>query len=47
MEQKPLVIHCTYDEHGPELRDLIMNSFRLFVQARIGIFANHTEDALS
>ena len=47
MEQKPLVIHCIYDEHGPELRDLVMSSFRAFIQAELRIIAKPASDALS
>ena len=47
MEQKPLVVHCTYDEQGPELRDLILNTFRAFVKTELHIIAKPAGDTLS
>ena len=47
MENKPLTVHCSYDEQGPELCDLIVKSFEQFAQTELHIFAKPVKDVLS
>ena len=47
METKTLTVHCTYDEQGPDLQDLITESFRTFVKKELRIFEKSTKDVLS
>ena len=47
MEGNNLTIHCFYDEHGPELQDLIQESFDEYVKEELHIFAIPPKDVLS
>lgn len=47
MEKKALTVHCSFDEHGPALQDLISKSFKGYVKTELHIFANLPKDVLS
>lgn len=42
MKKKPLVVHCTFSENGPDLQTLIEDIFRTFILAEY--YALHTAD---
>ncbi len=35
MNQKSLPVHCTYSDDGEDIADIILESFRLFLQKEL------------
>lgn len=40
MKTKPIVVHCTFSEDDTDIADIILESFRLFLQKELRIFVN-------
>ena len=47
MNSKPIVVHCTFSEDDTDIADIIWESFRLFLQKELHIFANTACDGVS
>ena len=45
--EKTILIHCTYSEDGDEIAEIIQESFRIFLQKELHIFATTTHDGVS
>ena len=35
MEPKPIPVHCTYSDDGKDIAEIILESFRLFLQKEL------------
>ena len=47
MNTKTVIVHCTYSEDDQNIADIIKESFRLFLQKELHIFATTTHDGVS
>ena len=47
MAKKPLVVHCIYNEDGPDLNQILLDSFRQFLKKELRIFAKSMSNELS
>ena len=39
MAEKSLIIHCIYEEEGPTIEEIILDSFRIFLKRELGILS--------
>ena len=47
MNTKTVVVHCEYSEEGKDISEIILESFRLFLQKEFRTFAIATQDGVS
>ncbi|HIS59561.1 MAG TPA: hypothetical protein IAC17_03860 [Candidatus Faecousia faecipullorum] len=46
MNTKTVVVHCAFSEEGKDIAEVIQESFRLFLQKELGMFAIPTQDGV-
>lgn len=39
MAEKTLIIHCIYEEEGPTIEEIILESFRIFLKRELDILS--------
>lgn len=47
MSKKPLVVHCIYNEDGPDIKEIILESFKVFLKKELRIFGKSMSNELS
>lgn len=46
MNTKTLIVHCTYSEDGRDVADILLESFRIFLQKELNTVATPTQDGV-
>lgn len=47
MDKKTIPVHCAYSDDDKDLRYIIQESFRIFLQKELRTFATNTHDSVS
>lgn len=47
MTTKTIIVHCTYSGDDTNITDIIIESFRIFLQKELRTFAKRTHDGIS